>query len=422
MADIRLNWRLQEVFDDRTRNRVIVGGRRIGKTEFLLAEALTGLMVPNTATWYVAPTYKQAKTIFWQRIKNILPGNFLKRAPHETDLRLETRINSSLELRGADNPDSLRGVALDKLLLDELDFWTAPEMAYGAVLRPMLVTTRGSLVAAGSPNGFRLLKDFYDRGQRGEHGWASWLMKTSQFVAPAGHIDPEEYEASKRDMDSRTFNQEWEAEFANAIGRACYAWSEGNVRRVQYDPMQDIVVSMDFNVAPAAAIFAHVEGNQVVHQFGELNIRDAWTQVVADEIVRKFANHQAKISFFGDPSGTKRKSSSKQTDWQIVEAAARLKWGNRASFHYDRGIISERAKINALNARICNSLGDRRYYVDPSCKESIKDFEQVTCAPDGSVEKRDLSRTHWFDAAGYLCEKKWPIAGVPDLQGFSAFN
>lgn len=409
MSTIQLNWRLVDVYRSSVRNKVIVGGRRIGKTEYLLAEIVKALQKPASVSWYVAPTYRQAKRIAWERLKSAIPKEYFLKPPNETDLQIWTTNGATLELKGADNPDSLRGVAVDDFFLDELDFWNDPESTYGAVLRPMLLTTKGRMVAAGSPNGFKLLKDFYDRGQNGQPGWQSWLFKTKDFVAPAGHIEAEEFELARQDMDERTFRQEWDAEFLMASGRVAYNWSNENVKPVTYDPNQDVYVSLDFNVTPAAAILAHVENNQIVHQFDEINMSDAWTQLVVDRIVQKLAAHNANIRFYGDPAGTHRSTQSHKTDWQLVEDTIRSKFGNKSSFHYSRNQIPERDKINALNGRICNSLGERRYFADRRCKQTIKDLEQCKALPAGQIDKSDSARTHWLDAAGYLCVTKWPI-------------
>jgi hypothetical protein len=402
---------MERVYQSPTRNRIVVGGRRIGKTEFLLAECIKALRPPQQSVWYICPTYKMAKAIFWERIKQVIPRGHMARAPHETDLKIWLKNGSTLELKGADNPDSLRGVGVNQFLLDELDFWDKPETAYGAVLRPMLVTTRGGMVAVGSPNGFRLLKDFYDRGQNGVPNWESWLFKTRDFVAPLGHIDPAEFEEAKRDMDERTYLQEWEANFLLATGRVAYNWSPANCNKeITYNPKEDVYVSLDFNVQPAAGILAHIDNNEIVQQFDEIHLSDAWTQLVIDKVADKLKNHEAKIRVYGDPAGTRRHSSSKETDWQIAEKTLRMKFGNRVSFLYSRGTIAEREKINCLNARICNAMGERRYFANPiTCRETIKDFEQVKARPDGTIDKSDTARTHWFDAAGYLCVGKWPM-------------
>lgn len=369
-------------------------------------------MKPGSVIWYVAPTYRQAKSIFWERLKQVVPRGYWLKAPNESDLKMWLSNGTTIELKGADNPDSLRGVAVDAFFLDELDFWNDPEKTYNAVLRPMLLTTSGTMVAVGSPNGFRLLKDFYDRGQNGQQGWASWLFKTEDFVAPRGHILRPEYDAACEDMDEFTFRQEWQAEFMMASGRVAYAFSNQNVVPVAYDPEQDVYVSLDFNVTPASAIFAHVEGDQIVHQFGELKMGDAWTARVIEQILIRFKDHKKGLKFFGDPAGTHRSSQSHKTDWQIVEDMVRPQFGSRATFHYSKNQIAERDKINALNARIRNSLGVCRLFVDPKCKETIKDLEQVKAMPDGTIDKRDTSRTHWFDALGYMCHTKWPIRGA----------
>ena len=106
------------VFTCDQRFRVLVAGRRFGKTYLALAELIRAAWASGCLAWYVAPTYKQAKRIAWKALKKMTQPYWAGK-PNETDLRIELISGGTICLRGADNYDSLRGDGLDFLVLDE---------------------------------------------------------------------------------------------------------------------------------------------------------------------------------------------------------------------------------------------------------------------------------------------------------------
>src|ERR1700683_5868456 len=106
------------VFLCRRRFRVLVAGRRFGKTYLALVELCRAAFVPGNLSWYVGPSYKMAKSIVWKPLKEMTRPYWAAK-PNETDLRIELVRGGTICLRGADNYDSLRGDGLDFLVLDE---------------------------------------------------------------------------------------------------------------------------------------------------------------------------------------------------------------------------------------------------------------------------------------------------------------
>ena len=112
-----------EIFRDPTRYKVVGAGRRFGKTRLSLSWLLHGAMVqPNSLNYYVAPTYRAAKTIAWTALKELVPDAFVKKK-HEAELSIEFQNGSKIALKGADSADTLRGVSLDSCVLDEAAFF-----------------------------------------------------------------------------------------------------------------------------------------------------------------------------------------------------------------------------------------------------------------------------------------------------------
>src|SRR5436309_12107299 len=107
-----------QVFRCSQRFRVLVAGRRFGKTYLALVELCQAAWGPGRLAWYVAPTYKQAKRIAWKPLKEMTRPYWVRR-PNETDLTISLTSGGTIALRGADQYDSLRGEGMDFLVLDE---------------------------------------------------------------------------------------------------------------------------------------------------------------------------------------------------------------------------------------------------------------------------------------------------------------
>ncbi len=126
------------VFGCGHRFRVVVAGRRFGKTYLALVELVQAAWGPGRLAWYVAPTYKQAKCIAWKPLKELTRPYWAAR-PNETDLRIELTSGGTICLRGADNYDSLRGDGLDFLVLDEYASIANSLSTFGLATRTLLL-------------------------------------------------------------------------------------------------------------------------------------------------------------------------------------------------------------------------------------------------------------------------------------------
>src|SRR5579862_1832163 len=115
---VRLKNPQWKVFNSPARFRVLVAGRRFGKTFLSMIELCRAAWGRGRLAWYVAPSYKQAKRIAWKPLKEITRPYWAS-TPNEPDLRIELITGGTIALRGADNYDSLRGNGLDLVVLDE---------------------------------------------------------------------------------------------------------------------------------------------------------------------------------------------------------------------------------------------------------------------------------------------------------------
>ena len=199
----------KEIMHFKSRFKVIVAGRRWGKSK-LAAVSLVQAAASRAKSlvWYVAPTYGMCKSIMWPDLIEIIPKKWIRKS-NETIQFIELVNGSRIELKGCDKPDSLRGVGLHFLVIDEAQ--DIKKETWTTVLRPTLSDKQGGALIIGTPKGFNWLYDVYQEGQKPvnrKNGlWASWQFPT--MTSP--FIPPEEIEAAKRDMDEKVFNQEFNA-------------------------------------------------------------------------------------------------------------------------------------------------------------------------------------------------------------------
>ena len=137
----------ETIAEDPHRFKVVVAGRRFGKTHLAIRELCYYARLPEQEVWYVAPTYKQAKMIVWRKLKNKLQDLKWVKKANESELTILLKNGSTIALKGADNEDSLRGVGLDYLIMDE--FADIDPEAFFEVLRPTLADREGKAMFIG---------------------------------------------------------------------------------------------------------------------------------------------------------------------------------------------------------------------------------------------------------------------------------
>jgi hypothetical protein len=393
---LRLTKAQTNIFRDESRFKVVVAGRRFGKTVLALWVLIAAAyLAPYSICWYTAPTYRQAKQIAWAMLRGFLPSDAVA-ARNETDLTITLINGSTISLRGADNYDSLRGVGLDALVLDEYADMAAE--VWTEVLRPSLSDKLGTALFIGTPAGFNHLYDLWIEAD-GKPDWKAWQFTT----ADGGHVPPAELEAARLDLDERTYKQEYEASFASLTGRVYYEFDRLlNVSADIKDTGAELLVGVDFNIVPMSAVIGVKAGNQL-HIIDEITIQNGNTELISEAIQRKFPARRVQV--YPDPSGKARKTSSPvgQTDFSILAAHGfRVLSGNAAPLVVDR--------CNEVNAMLKNAAGDRRLIVHSRCKQLIKCLDGLTFKEGTSQPDKDMGLDHLPDALGYLVHYEYPIS------------
>lgn len=217
--EIKLSKWQSVVWEDNHRYKVINTGRRGGKTMLVtLKMADFGSRKPNRDIWYIAPTYRQAKQIVWEMLKQMLPKGMVVKW-NETELVVTLKNNTRISLKGADNPDSLRGVAIDLCMFDEVAFFPKWSEVW-KILRPTLADSKASVWFISTPNGFNHFKQLADNmSDKGKHIFNPEDVRYFHFTTYDNpHISADEIERMKEEMDEDSFSQEILAEFRKMVG------------------------------------------------------------------------------------------------------------------------------------------------------------------------------------------------------------
>ena len=383
-----------------TRFRVALCGRRFGKTHLAIRELCKEAAGPRREVWFVAPTYRQAKQIVWRKLKFKLQDlNWCERV-NESELSIDLKNGSRISLKGADNADSLRGVGLDFLVMDE--FADIDPEAFYEVLRPTLADKQGRALFIGTPRGQgNWSYDLYQMPLEDATNWSSFQYTTIQ----GGNVQPEEVEQARKLLDARTFQQEFEATFVTAGNRVWYAFDRlKNVQPFTGEIPGAIEIGCDFNLNPISAV-VFARSGQHVWAIDEIEIYGSNTQELVQEIRSRYNQHRAeRITVYPDPAGSagSTKAATGVTDHSILRNAGFKVLAPRAHNPIKDG-------VNAVNSMLCNSLGEQRFFVDPKCKRLIECLERHNYKPGTSQPDKDSGYDHLTDAARYYFDYVWPV-------------
>ncbi len=398
------------------RFRDAVCGRRFGKTFLGKAEMRRAARLADRwkvsiedEIWYCAPTQKQAKRVFWRRLKQAIPRHWRDGKPNETELSITLLSGHIIRCAGLNNYDDLRGSGLFFVLIDE---WAdCPYEAWEEVIRPMLSTCKytvdgvehvgGHALRIGTPKGFNHCYDTWLDGQDGRQpDHKSWLYTSVQ----GGNVPTEEIEAAKRKMDPRTYRQEYEASFENYQGVVYYCFD----RRLNHtdetiQPGDVLHIGMDFNVGKMAAV-VYVMRDGLPRAVDELmEIFD--TPAMIEKITERFPGHG--ITVYPDASGDNRKSqNASESDIALLKKAKFVVRVNPSN-------PAVKDRVNSVNAMLCNTYGERRMLVNThKCPKLTQCLERQVYNEHGEPDKKG-GFDHGNDGGGYPIVHLFPLITQP---------
>ena len=213
MSDLKvelLPWQ-QEVFGDKTRFKIVAAGRRTGKSRLAAWMLIIYALQTNKGhVFYVAPTQGQARDIMWSTLLEL--AHPVIKSSHINNLQITLINGATISLKGADRPETMRGVSLKFLVMDEYADMK-PEV-WETILRPALADQKGDAMFIGTPMGRNHFYDLYQYGELSDdHTYKAWHF--TSYDNPL--LDPEEIDVAKKSMSSYAFRQEFLASF-EALG------------------------------------------------------------------------------------------------------------------------------------------------------------------------------------------------------------
>lgn len=205
------------VYDDPARFKYLMAGRRFGKTFLSITRLLTwALATPGGLFYYVTATYRMAKQIAWVDLKRAVPVAALA-SKNEGELSIELINGARIYLKGAEDPDRLRGVSLSGCVIDEAAY--VRQDAWTMVLRPALSDQQGPAWFITTPAGENWFTDALRAAESGEDPEGSGFRFTT---ADGGRVAQTEIDAARRTLGPDLFAQEYMAEVVDLRGAAIF--------------------------------------------------------------------------------------------------------------------------------------------------------------------------------------------------------
>jgi len=391
----------QSVSDDSSRFRVIAAGRRWGKSWLSMNELAKFCVQPNQRALYVAPTYRQAKTIMWDELKNQIISRAWHKKINESELKITLINNSTISIRSTDNYDALRGGKYNFIVMDECADM-APEAWY-QVLRPTLSDTLGDAMFITSPKGRNWVYDLWNDAHN-QSDWSAYQFTTLS----GGNVPESEIQAAIRDLDDRAFKQEYLAEFVDYAGVIFYAFDNHHIKSdidlMTIDSRVPLRIGLDFNNSPICSVVS-VRLHDTIHILDEIQIYQSNTDEMVSEIQRRYPNR--KIIVYPDATGARTNTNSRGVSDHIIlqNAGFKLITGRTNPVVADT-IVSVNSAFKRDNITI-----------HPSCKHTIDSIRKYSYKDNTRQPDKTSGHDHFADALRYLIHHEIPVKKANVVSG-----
>ncbi len=405
----------QKLFhDSEARFKGFSGPVGSGKSQALCQEAIRlAYLNPGRLGLIGAPTYPMLRDATLTALTETLETN---RIPFEynkaENVMVFPEMRSKVVFRSLDDFEKLRGTNLAWFGVDELTY-TAEEAwlrLEGRLRDPRAARLCG--FAVWTPKGFDWVYRKFIREPVDGYEVVQARPFENRFV-----LDkiPDYYERLKRSYDGRFFAQEVLGEYLNvSAGRVYESFDrERNVRPMELDRSRPLMWALDFNVDPMCSVVVQKAGNEL-RVVDEIVLRRASTIEACEEFRSRYPSHPGRLVIYGDATGARQQSSG-TNDYRIIEKFFVGAGYAKPDYRVPPSNPSVRDRVALMNAKLKSAMEESELYLDPRCKETIRDLEEVMYKPDSMVidKDKDPKRTHLSDALGYLvwqeCRGKTPF-------------
>jgi hypothetical protein len=390
---------------------VVPAGRRSGKTErakrFIAKEAMR-----NAGELYfaAAPTYSQAKKIWWKDLKDLTISSTHKRKPSESELIIYLPNGTEVHIIGLDKPARFEGIPWTGGVIDEIadikgDSLHANIMPALNTVDPRRPDYRAWCWFIGVPDG---LNHYYDMADYAEHsgdgdwGLFHWM---SEEILP-----PDVIEAAKRTMSLKQYKQEYCASFETATGKIYEDYSKANHTTEVIQSHEQLWWHHDQNYSPLSSGIA-VRRDDGLYILDEIILQSAVSRQSAQEFVDKFEDHENKhVIIYGDPAGKAGEKHGQESAYLSMEEVLR-----DHGWKYTRKVKPAHPSIkdrqNAVRAKICNAMGEVSLFVNPNNAKYVhKGLSTVQFKEGSTFLENETEYQHITTAVGYMIDYEYPIA------------
>ena len=386
---------------------LVPAGRRSGKTErfkrFIVKQSDKEVGLYFAA----APTYNQAKRIFWQDLKDLSFSYLHTRKPSESELIIYMNNGSEIHVLGLDKPERFEGIPWTGGGIDE--FANVKESAWESNIFPALNTVdprnpqyRAWAWLFGVPEGLNHYYELCEAARANEGDFAVYHWKSSEIL-PADVI-----EAAKKSMSAKQYRQEFEASFETATGRIYEDYGPANFTDEAIKPHEQLYWSHDQNFTPLSSAIGVIR-NDCLYLLDEIVLTSAISRQSAEEFAHKFKDHKNKqVMLYGDPAGRSGEKHGHKSDYsEIKQVLASAGWQVADKVKKKAPAIKDRQNI--VRARILNAAGDVRLFVNPEtapwCHKGLSTVQLM----EGSAFQEDQRNKyqHITTAIGYMADAIW---------------
>lgn len=411
MMKVRLSpWQLK-VARDEHRFKVICAGRRSGKSVLARLTLLKWATETPGVYYLVSPTYKQAKAIHWFDAKKEIPKSWIQKT-NETDLSFTLKNGSIIELKGAENPDALRGVKLHGLVIDEIASIRNWDWLWSEVLRPTLTDYKSPAIFISTPKGYNHFYELYNKGQENDDLYKSWRF--TSYDNP--YIPKEEINNAKEELTEDTFAQEYMADFRKYTG---LVYKEFNREIHVIEPFHipetwRVYRGIDFgSTNPTAVLWIAVDNDRNFFIADEYYETGQTIDYHAGRINSNPLSPRVSATY-GDPSGAQWFTEFAQRRVNITPANKQTKTSQQNWVNY--GIEKVAELLVPVPGHFVEKIGNGdnsklpKLFVFKSCENVIREFEayrwkekSVTQAQDlNEPDQPEKANDHAMDALRYF--------------------
>lgn len=377
---------------DPHRFKVVVCGRRFGKSTFALNHTLNKALKTPGRYWIVAPTYVQAKSIYWRDSKGLkfwIPPELIRKR-NESELFVELVNGSLIELKGADNEDSLRGAGLDGVVLDE--YADMKPHVWHEILRPTLIDRKGWAIFIGTPKGYN---HFYELFSTQDPAYKAWRFRSHDNpLLPPEELASLEVEYKAKGDDQ--YHQEILAEFRKPTGAVYPEFDRFKQVRddLQYNPELPLYVAWDFGVRDPTSILWLQRSSA-----GEIYVVDEYekTDGNIEHFISVVESKPYKLAdiHMGDPAGYQRELGTG------ISVADQL--SKRGIFLKVRSGLDKQTLLRTTHGVV------QRLYVARQCENFIRSIENYHYPKENTNSIKTTSESpvhdwssHMMDALSYF--------------------